>query len=1122
MANRTANEIEENFNEAYSGLERTINAYADLAVKKQKLERTSSGTKEETEEIEKLDAQMKEVRKSAEEQAQTFNVKLSPALFDNTTNTFKLKKNMNELKSISFKNFAKNAVSDLGSIGTKILNMINHIDWLKKALNKLPGFKKIFGDVADDPLTPAEEKQQAAIEATNKALSAEEKLINSIAKKNKVNADVLSQYQGKTKKELDSLAEQYKLEYKHYQTLNDSQKAYYNQAHSTNAKQIADNYSLVQSLKDISAAKDVDKSSGKEKKGKDPILELWKNRIKYIEDFYKQYKSLLGDMSNMDKVDAQMEKSFKDLFKMSGVDKKSLESIGFNLQNLLAGDMTSKGLKDSFEKLKKLIPAQYQDLLNELQKKISDTSVSIDIEVEKKAVEDLKDAMSIEFDNYELSKTFKDLGLNIDLVYMVGGKPTTLDDVKKQLESLKQKAIGQDGQLNEQSDYYKQYKSLLEKITDTENKELQERIKNYAKYLTKAYGEQASYQLNAYATIKQIREDFAKAAEKHPEDANMYKRLADQAITTVQKELKDKMAEFNFKSVMESPLFTDMFQDLSTVSNKVLDQMIDKLDTLKANAKNLSISQIRQLAQYYEKIQNAKIDNSFMKESIKAIKDAAKLQKQGWSLKNANDTLAYSEAQLEDMKQLKEEMLVVQGIKDKTNDLDEKSLQLTDRQQQMLKMSDEDFNSMLKNTELQITEQTNAVKNANQIVITFKNANTAANKLASSFAALGKLGASGVELMTASIKLCNGSIDEADQVWLDWIESSIEGCANLAVQMALLETAVNSAAGVIGIIAEALTLVAGLFNAILKANDAKISKKIKNIKKTVEALEKSYENLSDTMDKAYNMDTYEASYREMNTLIDAEIRQYEQMIKLEKSKKDSDEDAIQDYEDSIADLKKQREELAQQRITDLGGFGSDNYRSDAEDFVSAWLDAFKETGDGLDELNDKWEEYMENLFIKQAAMKKAATLYSKAMGIIDDAIDKGLSGEDLGSYVDAARTAAQQASADLNDYLKALADVFGISQEGENTLSELQQGISDITESQAAAIEAYLNSIRFYVASQLSLISDLTATIREQYTTVLNPMLSVVKEIRSALTSFSDKLSRAFVQQGGAWKLQIC
>jgi DNA repair exonuclease SbcCD ATPase subunit len=276
------------------------------------------------------------------------------------------------------------------------------------------------------------------------------------------------------------------------------------------------------------------------------------------------------------------------------------------------------------------------------------------------------------------------------------------------------------------------------------------------------------------------------------------------------------------------------------------------------------------------------------------------------------------------------------------------------------------------------------------------------------------------------------------------------------------------------------------------------------------------------MDKAYNMDTYEASYREMNTLIDAEIRQYEQMIKLEKSKKDSDEDAIQDYEDSIADLKKQREELAQQRITDLGGFGSDNYRSDAEDFVSAWLDAFKETGDGLDELNDKWEEYMENLFIKQAAMKKAATLYSKAMGIIDDAIDKGLSGEDLGSYVDAARTAAQQASADLNDYLKALADVFGISQEGENTLSELQQGISDITESQAAAIEAYLNSIRFYVASQLSLISDLTATIREQYTTVLNPMLSVVKEIRSALTSFSDKLSRAFVQQGGAWKLQIC
>jgi hypothetical protein len=143
------------------------------------------------------------------------------------------------------------------------------------------------------------------------------------------------------------------------------------------------------------------------------------------------------------------------------------------------------------------------------------------------------------------------------------------------------------------------------------------------------------------------------------------------------------------------------------------------------------------------------------------------------------------------------------------------------------------------------------------------------------------------------------------------------------------------------------------------------------------------------------------------------------------------------------------------------------------------------------------------------------------MEIIDNAIDSGKSGFELENAIEMAKSAASGASEELNEYLKALAAVFGIGQEGESNLSDLQQGISNITEAQAAAIEAYLNSIRFYVASQDAKLSDLITAIREQYSSASNPLLSVVKEIRDALNSFAGQFSKAFVKSGSSYRLQV-
>jgi chromosome segregation ATPase len=369
--------------------------------------------------------------------------------------------------------------------------------------------------------------------------------------------------------------------------------------------------------------------------------------------------------------------------------------------------------------------------------------------------------------------------------------------------------------------------------------------------------------------------------------------------------------------------------------------------------------------------------------------------------------------------------------------------------------------------------------------------------------------------------MMGGAISEADEQWVSFAESAVLSIAEITAGIVAGEIEINKASGVIGVIATALTMVASLFKTIFGASNSKKSDQIKALKNSVEDLQRAYEKLEDAIESAYAIDDYEYGYDQMLANLNKQIEEYTEMLELAKAKKGDNTDEIREYEQAIEDLQDDLEELRKKRITDLGGFGSDNYGDIAEEFVSTWLDAFKETGDGLDDLNDKWQEYMENLFIKQAAMKKAGTLYAKAMNIIDSAIDSGVSGADLEASIDEARTAAEQANVDLNEYLKALASVFGISQEGESTLSDLQQGISNITEAQAAAIEAYLNSIRFYVASQDAKLSDLTAAIREQYTSTDNPMLSVIKEIRDAIKEFSTPLGKAFKRDGDGYKLRV-
>ncbi|MBQ5478221.1 MAG: hypothetical protein IIT64_10530, partial [Bacteroidaceae bacterium] len=176
-------------------------------------------------------------------------------------------------------------------------------------------------------------------------------------------------------------------------------------------------------------------------------------------------------------------------------------------------------------------------------------------------------------------------------------------------------------------------------------------------------------------------------------------------------------------------------------------------------------------------------------------------------------------------------------------------------------------------------------------------------------------------------------------------------------------------------------------------------------------------------------------------------------------------DKIQGYEDSIQEALDKLEELKQAQIEVFGGIDENNYRSAAEGFVDAWKSAFLETGDGLQGLQDHFDEFLNDWFVKQATMRVTQRTLEPLFRQIDSAVDQYSNGganvlmQELQNVREKFGVLAPQ----LSEALEELAGMWDL--QGEGGLSGLAAGIQGMTEEHANILEAYWNSVRGYTAS---------------------------------------------------------
>ena len=257
----------------------------------------------------------------------------------------------------------------------------------------------------------------------------------------------------------------------------------------------------------------------------------------------------------------------------------------------------------------------------------------------------------------------------------------------------------------------------------------------------------------------------------------------------------------------------------------------------------------------------------------------------------------------------------------------------------------------------------------------------------------------------------------------------------------------------------------------------------------------------------------------MKRTLEEQIRLTERMIALEEDKKKTDKDAIKGYKDEIEDYNEQLKEMEEKRIEDMGGFGGqDAIKDAAEDFIDAWAEAYNETGDGLDALKDKWDEYFQNLLKKQMMMKVARKYMESVLKEINNAIkDDILTGEEMEKL----KTVRDESSEQLNAIMKQLAEAMswegGLG--GGSELEGLSESIQGVTEVTAQALEAILNSMRFYVIDNNTQQKRLVE-IMESWEAPTSPILAELKRQTGYLLSI-ESLFNSVIDRSGSPAVRI-
>lgn len=837
---------------------------------------------------------------------------------------------------------------------------------------------------------------------------------------------------------------------------------------------------------------DEDKNKTVENQGMQRLQE----RINLVKEMRREYERLIKTYSP-DEASRIVRESFADTAKEMGM-SELVATMSFEPQGII--DAFNTVMRQVIANLEGYSEEIVQKLELALKKAMDNYSVQVGVDVVVERRDEIREQFEDMFSGYTLTMQVEDMGMDKNTAQRLFGLDVvTLDDIKKKLEEVRGELTGEDG--------LKLYQQLSGKIQDIEAKALMDRMKTYNDYMKKSISERAALEIAA-----------AKEAAKIRSTAGLSDEVKEALLRRLQEETAKSRADMEWKDFRESEIYVRMFEELDYVSDATLQRMRQRLDEIKESIGSaFSPEQMRSFMSAYNDIESQIISRNPFKALVSSMREIRVLEKEGRSESYLENEILVLEAQKSSFEQQTADLEVIIGLKEANLGYDSLSQEFLVRNNELLEMSVEELRAMVAANKLAVSGLETDIGIDEADLRTYADARNALSYVANELNTIRSLGGKAFDSIKSILVDLGVESDSVAMTFVDMGASLLDMVGQammfgmqlklMSAQAAALGIAMNSALGPLGWIVMGLQAVATVmkkaFAAQDKARQDAIDAELDNIKK----LEREYEKLARTVESALTAGEGRRATQEAVANLEDQIYSYQKALAAERDQKESkqDKDAIDEYTQGIEDAEEKIKKLREQYLSDLGGFGSqENMRSAAQEFIDVWMDAYKETGNGLDALTDKWNEYFENIVAQQMMLKATDSFLNPVFNLVDSALeDWTLSSSEAKDIQEKFEEMAPQ----LNDFLKSIAGMFGIVGGAEGgDMSELQKGIQSITETTGQALEALMNSVRFFVAdsnTQLHLlVSTLTAT--EGYP---NPMLDELRSHTRLLTAIQSLLS---------------
>lgn len=802
--------------------------------------------------------------------------------------------------------------------------------------------------------------------------------------------------------------------------------------------------------------------------------------LKKMQSQYEKLRQTMGEEDATSTITSSFGTAYQKLFNKPlklNFDKASIANEMESISNTISGK-SAEALKRS-----------WQNTIGELRSEIT-VSATLD------NISEFERQMDSMFNSYQLYIELEAKGVPKDLIQnLFGIDVTTLDDIARALEE-KYPDVTKLGK-KELDSYFK----IQKKITDNQKNELKRRSDLLYNYLEQSVDKVKQVQNSGALEISFATDFFNKGSLNAEQYATVVKNVTEKVNKEVSKINTDK-----FK---ETPEYIQAMGDLSAYSASQLEAMIARMQELiNSSAGNLNASDLKVYTDLIDKIQDRlkQIKSPFSKNAFAEFRELKRLQAEFNAeterynqllreQKNAKQRLESAKAELENARN---KVGIDASAKD---DLVSATEEL------------QDANSALNysNDKLDISQ--------GKLINISGKMGQIQGGMSAAMSMIDMIVTGIYQSINATIDIMNQFKELQESQGVDtskggWREAAQAGELLGNVNEKVMSSWNNFKSGnIAGAVADAVGSITSIFTTLNKQHDARREQTIQEEIKQVEKLQKAYQRLGDAIENAYTIDTLNMSTENAQRNIQEQIKSYQNMIAAEEDKKDTDWDRIDEWKEAITDSQEQADGLRRQKLNELGGFGSGaDMKSAAEEFASAWLEAYKETGDGLTALEDKWDEYINNVIMKQLALRGIEKFLEPIMNNLNNMIgsDSYLSNDEL----EALQKQIDETMPALNEYFKTIAENFGVPiTGGEDNGSTLNQGITGITEDSANVIEAYLNSMRYFVADTNMVINNFFAAFTS-LDPLQNPMYSELANQTKLLRSIDDRLASVITYSG--------